>query len=69
MRPREAIRHPFWQAVLLLVVAYVVFKFGVAYLPPLLGVRSAPVPRSVLVQYVLKSTGERRTETFQRSTV
>jgi mono/diheme cytochrome c family protein len=53
MRPREAIRHPFWQAVLLLVLSYVVFKFGVAYIPPLFGVRSAPVPRSVLAQYIL----------------
>ncbi len=50
---KEALRHPFWQAVLLLVGAYVLFKFGVAYLPPVFGVPSAPVPRSVLLQYML----------------
>jgi mono/diheme cytochrome c family protein len=52
MRARTALRHPFWQAVLLLVAAYALFKFGIAYLPPLLGVPSAPVPRSVLIQYL-----------------
>ena len=52
-RIRDTIGHPFTRAVLLLVVAYVVFEFGIAYLPPLLGVRSAPVPKSVLVQYML----------------
>lgn len=44
---------PFWQAVVLLVVAYVAFKFGIAKVPPLLGVASAPVPQSVLLQYML----------------
>lgn len=52
-RLRDAVRHPFWQAMILLVAAYLIFKFGVAYVPPLLGVASAPVPRSVLVQYML----------------
>lgn len=52
-RIRDAVRHPFWQAMLLLVAAYLIFKFGVAYVPPLLGIASAPVPRSVLVQYML----------------
>jgi Cytochrome C oxidase, cbb3-type, subunit III len=52
-RTSEALRHPFWQALLLLVLAYVLFKFGIAYLPPLFGVHSAPVPRTVLVQYML----------------
>ncbi|HET6703126.1 MAG TPA: hypothetical protein VFH14_15030, partial [Gemmatimonadaceae bacterium] len=47
------VRHPFWQAVLLLILAYVLFKFGIAFLPPLLGMRSAPVPSSVIVQYML----------------
>ena len=51
-RARDALRHPFWQAVILLVAAYLIFKFGVAYLPPLLGIPSAPVPRSVLVEYM-----------------
>jgi mono/diheme cytochrome c family protein len=55
-RPREALRHPFWQAVVLLVGSYLLFKYGIAYLPPLLGVKSAPVPQSVLVQYMLIAT-------------
>jgi hypothetical protein len=53
MRAREVVRHPFWQAVGLLVLAYLVFVFGIAYVPPLLGVPSAPVPRSVVFQYML----------------
>ena len=52
-RVRETLAHPFTRAVLLLVLAYVVFKFGIAYLPPLFGARSAPVPTSVVVQYML----------------
>ena len=52
-RLRDAFRHPFWQAVLLLVAAYLLFTLGVALVPPLLGVRSAPVPQSVVVQYML----------------
>jgi mono/diheme cytochrome c family protein len=53
MSPREVARHPFWQAIGLLVLAYAVFRFGIAYVPPLLGVPSAPVPQSVIVQYML----------------
>lgn len=49
---RDHLRHPFWQAALVLVLAYLVFKFGIAFLPPLLGVRSAPVPGSVVMQYM-----------------
>lgn len=52
MSARAALRHPFWQAVLLLVGAYALFAYGVPYLPPLVGVPSAPVPRSVLLQYM-----------------
>lgn len=52
-RLRELAGHPFWQAVGLLVFAYLVFEFGIAYLPPLLGIPSAPVPNSVLMQYML----------------
>ena len=52
-RVRELLRHPFWQAVLLLVGAYLLFKWGVALIPPLLGIESAPVPGSVLLQYML----------------
>lgn len=49
---REKLRHPFWQAIALLVVAYLLFKFGVRFLPPLLGMKSAPVPSTVLFQYM-----------------
>lgn len=52
-RVRDALRHPFWQAVLLLVAAWLVFRFGIQYVPPLFGVRSAPVPQSVMLQYML----------------
>lgn len=50
---RAALRHPFWQAVALLVGSYVLFKYGVPYLPPLFGAKSAPVPASVLVQFMV----------------
>lgn len=50
---RRFLGHPFWQAALLLVVAYLLFEFGIAHLPPLLGFDSAPVPSSVLLQYML----------------
>jgi mono/diheme cytochrome c family protein len=50
---RDALRHPFWQAILVLVAAYILFDLGIAYLPPLLGIDSAPVPGSVLIQYML----------------
>ena len=46
------LRHPLGQATLLVVLAYAVFKFGIAYLPPLVGIASAPVPSSVVVQYM-----------------
>ncbi len=52
-RVREALRHPFWQALLLLVGSYVVIKWGIVYLPPLVGMKSAPVPQSVVLQYLL----------------
>ena len=52
-RVRSLLGHPFWQAVLLLVLSYLVFTVGIAYIPPLLGIRSAPVPASVVVQYML----------------
>lgn len=50
---RHFLRHPFWQAVLLLVVSYLAFTVGVRYVPPLFRVASAPVPRSVVLQYML----------------
>jgi mono/diheme cytochrome c family protein len=51
-RARELSSHPFWQALLILVAAYLLFAFGLAYLPPLFGIHSAPVPRSVQLQYM-----------------
>lgn len=50
---RERLRHPFWQAVLVTAAAYVVIRWGVPWVPPLFGVASAPVPRSVVFQYML----------------
>lgn len=50
---RRMVGHPFWQAAALLVLAFVLIKYGIAYLPPLLGVKSAPVPQSVVVQFLL----------------
>jgi mono/diheme cytochrome c family protein len=47
------LRHPFWQALLLLILAYLFFKFGIEYLPQLVGLHSAPVPNSIVVQFVL----------------
>jgi mono/diheme cytochrome c family protein len=55
-RIREALRHPFWQALLLFVVAYASFTWGVRFIPPLFGVSSAPVPRSVVIQYMSIAT-------------
>jgi mono/diheme cytochrome c family protein len=51
-RARDVLRHPFWQALAIVVAAYLLFAFGVAYLPPLVGVSSAPVPHSVVLQYM-----------------
>jgi mono/diheme cytochrome c family protein len=50
---RRFLGHPFWQAVLALVVAYLLITFGLVYIPPLLGARSAPVPSSVVLQYMV----------------
>ena len=52
-RSGEGRLSPIWQAVLLLTVAYVVLVYGIGYLLPLLGVNSAPVPSSVISQYML----------------
>jgi mono/diheme cytochrome c family protein len=46
-------RHTFWKEVVLLVLAYLVIRFGITYIPPLLGIESAPVPTSVRMQYML----------------
>lgn len=49
---KRILRHPFGQALLVLVVAYLLFEFGLAFIPPLLGIPSAPVPNSVVLQYM-----------------
>lgn len=51
-RPPVWPRHPFWQAVALLVASYVLFKWGITYLPPLIGMRSAPAPTSVIIEFM-----------------
>lgn len=50
---RAALRHPFWQAVALLVGSYLLFEFGIEYLPRLFFAKSAPIPNSILVQFML----------------
>ena len=47
------VKHPLGQLVAIMVVAYLVIEFGIVYVPPLLGIESAPVPNSVLLQYML----------------
>ncbi len=49
----EFLRRPFGQAVAILVVSYLLVELGIPYLPPLLGFASAPVPSSVVFQYML----------------
>ena len=46
------LRHPFWQAVAILVIAYLLITYGIPYLPALIGMESAPVPGSVVLQYM-----------------
>lgn len=47
-RARPYLRHPFWQAVAILVIAYLVVDVGIPLFPG-----SAPVPDSVVLQYML----------------
>ncbi|HEX6133324.1 MAG TPA: cytochrome c [Longimicrobiales bacterium] len=47
------LRHPLGQVAVIMVVAYVVFRFGIWLVPPLIGVPSAPVPGSVVFQYMV----------------
>src|SRR5690606_17861390 len=72
---KTILRQPFGQALLILAVAYVVFEFGIAYLPPHLGIRSAPVPDSALRQsraivfvgvLIYVSDNEERWKAFKR---
>jgi len=50
---RDLLRQPFWQALLVLILSYVLIKWGIPYIPPLIGIASAPVPSSVIIQYML----------------
>ena len=50
---RFLLKHPFGQAVLVLLFSYVLLDFGIAYIPPLVGIASAPVPNSVLLQFLV----------------
>lgn len=50
---RDHLRHPFWQAVLIMAAAFVLIRWGIPLVPPIVGVSSAPVPASVSLQYML----------------
>lgn len=50
---KGVLKQPFWQAVLVLLVAYVLFKWGIPYIPPLFGIASAPLPSSVMLQFMM----------------
>lgn len=52
-RLRALLRHPFAHAILVLLAAYVIIAIVIPYVPPLVGVHSAPVPSSVMLQYML----------------
>ena len=47
------VRHPFWGSILVLVGAFLLIEYGIPVVPPLLGMPSAPVPDSVVWQYML----------------
>lgn len=51
-RLKVFLRHPLGQAVTLMVLAWVLIVYGVPLLPPLFGVESAPVPKSLIFQYM-----------------
>lgn len=48
----RGLKHPFWQAAALLAGSYLLFTVGIARIPPLLGIASAPVPNSVVVEFM-----------------
>lgn len=50
---RSSLRHPLAQVAVIMLAAYVVFRFGIWLVPPLLGAASAPVPSSVVFQYMV----------------
>ena len=47
------LKHPLGQLFVILAVAWVLVVFGIPYIPPLFGVESAPVPGSVVLQYMI----------------
>ena len=47
------LRTPFRQALAILAVAYALIEFGIPNIPPLFGVESAPIPNTVVLQYLL----------------
>ena len=49
---KNAVRHPLGQAVVFLGLAYFLFVYGIPYIPPLFGIESAPVPKSLIFQYM-----------------
>lgn len=46
------LKHPLGKVVLILALAFAFFRFGIPNIPPLIGVNSAPVPSSVLLEYM-----------------
>ena len=50
---KKHLGHPFWQATLVVVGSFILIRWGIPYLPGLIGVASAPVPASVLLEYTL----------------
>ncbi len=71
---REWVEHPFWATALVLVLAYALIRYGIPHVPPLFGVSSAPVPNSVVLQYMVSvflalmlyvSANEERWERFR----
>ena len=49
---RKYFSGPLGQSVVILGVSYLILEYGIAYIPPLFGVESGPVPDSVLLQYM-----------------
>ena len=50
---RRYLSHPFWQGAIVVVASYVAFVYVIGYMLPVVGVASAPVPSSVIVEYML----------------
>ena len=72
---KRLLKQPFWQGAIVIAIAYVVFKYLIGYALPIIGVSSAPVPSSVILQYMLTvfvgvllymSAEEGRWGTFQK---